>query len=102
MKINEIKIGLNDISLKAKVLDVSEPRSVRTKFGYQTTVAKATLEDETGKISLSLWGKDIEKVGEGDTVEIKNGYVSEFMGELQLNVPKSGEINISNESAKSE
>jgi len=92
VKINELKLGMANINLKAKVADVSEPRDVRTKFGYTTRVATATLEDDSGKIALTLWGKQTDEIGEGDTVEIKDGYVREFRGELQLNVPRRGEI----------
>jgi replication factor A1 len=93
MKINELKLGMNDISLKAKVTEVSEPRNVKTRYGYDTKVADAMIEDDTGKIKLTLWGKQTEDIGEGDTLEIKGGYVSEFMGEIQLNVPRKGELN---------
>lgn len=92
VKINELRLGMGNISLKAKVADVSEPRDVRTKFGYSTRVATATLEDDTGKIALTLWGRQIDEIGEGDTVEITKGFIREFRGELQLNVPRSGEI----------
>ena len=92
MKINELRLGIGDVKLKAKVIDVSEPREVKTKFGYQTRVASATIEDDTGTVSLTLWGKQIDEIGEGDTIEITDGFVREFRGELQLNVPKKGEI----------
>ena len=92
LKINELKLGANEINLTVKVVSVSEPRNVRTKLGYQTRVATATIEDDTGQMMLTLWGRQIDEIGEGDTVEIKNGYVTEFRGELQLNVPRKGEI----------
>ena len=92
MKINELRLGMNSINLTAKVVDVSEPRSVRTKMGYQTKVATATVEDDTGKMSLTLWGKQIDEIGSGDTIEIKEGFITEFRGELQLNVPRKGQI----------
>ncbi|MEM5793132.1 MAG: OB-fold nucleic acid binding domain-containing protein [Candidatus Aenigmatarchaeota archaeon] len=92
MKIKELKLGMNEVSLKAKVNEVSEPRSVKTRMGYQTQVATAILEDDSGKIPLTLWGSQIEGVNEGDTIQIKGGYVSEFKGELQLNVPRKGEL----------
>jgi replication factor A1 len=92
LKINELRLGTSDIKLKAKVTQVSEPREVRTKFGYTTRVASATIEDDTGTISLTLWGKQIDEIGEGDTIEITDGFVKEFRGELQLNVPRKGEI----------
>jgi replication factor A1 len=92
LKISELKLGMSKINLTAKIVEVSEPRSVRTRLGYQTRVATATLEDDTGRILLTLWGRQIDEVGEGDTVEITDGYVSEFKGELQLNVPRRGKI----------
>ncbi len=92
MKINELRLGMNSINVTVKVVDVSEPRNVRTKMGYQTKVATATVEDDTGKIPLTLWGKQIDEIGVGDTIEIKEGFISEFRGELQLNVPRKGQI----------
>jgi replication factor A1 len=92
LKISELTLGTNGVSLTVKVLGISEPRSVKTKLGYQTSVATATVEDDTGQIPLTLWGKQIDEIAEGDTVEIKEGYVTEFRGELQLNVPRKGEI----------
>jgi replication factor A1 len=92
LKISELKLGMSKINLTAKIVEVSEPRNVRTRLGYQTRVATATLEDDTGRIPLTLWGRQIDEVGEGDTVEITDGYVSEFKGELQLNVPRRGKI----------
>ena len=92
MKINELRLGMSSIKLKAKVVDVTEATEVRTKFGYRTRVASATIEDDTGKISLTLWEAQIDEIGEGDTIEITDGYVKEFRGELQLNVPRKGEL----------
>ncbi len=94
MKISELRIGTTGIDLQAKVTDVSEPREVRTKFGYSTRVASATIEDDSGTISMTLWGNQIDQINVGDTVEIKDGYIREFRGELQLNIPRKGEIKV--------
>jgi len=92
-KINELTLGMSDVSLNAEVQEVPEPRTVRTRMGYTTKVSNATIKDDTGSITLPLWGKKSEEISEGDKVEIKGGYVAEFRGELQLNVPRKGEIN---------
>ena len=92
MKINELRLGMDNINITTKVVDVSEPREVMTKLGYRTRVATATIEDDTGKIELILWGKQTDEIGEGDLIEITNGYIREFRGTLQLNVPRKGEI----------
>jgi hypothetical protein len=38
------------------------------------TLMKATLEDETGRITLNLWGSQSVKCKEGDRVKITNGF----------------------------
>jgi replication factor A1 len=93
MKISDLKAGMKRVDLKVKIVDVGEPREVDTKFGHNR-VATATVEDETGKTKLSLWGEDIDKVSPDDVVDIKNGYITEFRGELQLNVGRYGEMNV--------
>jgi ssDNA-binding replication factor A large subunit len=83
---------MDNITMTAKVVEVSEPREVMTKLGYRTRVATATIEDDTGKVELTLWGRQIDTISEGDTIEITNGYIREFRGGLQLNIPRKGEI----------
>jgi replication factor A1 len=93
MKISELNAGMNDINIKAKVASISQPRAVQTKYG-PNTVADVTLEDESGKITLTLWGKQISSVKQGDAVEVKGAYIKEWNGELQIGVGKTGEINV--------
>ncbi|PIX44543.1 DNA-binding protein, partial [archaeon CG_4_8_14_3_um_filter_38_5] len=47
-----------------------------------------------GEIKLTLWGEQISKVREGDEVSISGAYITEFQGELQLNVPKKGLLEV--------
>ena len=93
MKISEIKRGMSNITLQAKIVDISPPRQVQTKFGARS-VADATLEDETGQITLSLWENNINTVRVGDTVNVSGGYTTEFRDKLQLNIPRIGKIEI--------
>lgn len=93
MKIKELKNGMSKVDLVAKVLEISEPREVVSRFSGQTLrVADAIIGDETGTIKLSLWNEQIEMVNVNDTVKIENGYVNSFRGRLQLNVGKYGKI----------
>jgi replication factor A1 len=93
MKISDLKAGMRRVDIKVKIVSVGETRDVNTKFGA-ARVATATVADETGQTKLTLWNDDIEKVSQDDAVDIKNGYVSEFRGELQLNVGQYGKMNI--------
>jgi len=93
MKINEIKRGISNVSVQAKIIDVSESREVNTKYGKRN-VADATIEDETGQIGVSLWEDQINSVAVGDTVIINGAYVTEFREKLQLSVPRSGKLEV--------
>ena len=94
MKINEISRGISGIALEAKVVDKGEKREVNTKYGKKS-VADITLEDETGQINLSLWEEKIDAVKVGDTVKLEGGYVTEFRDKIQLNLPRSGKMEVS-------
>ena len=94
MKIEELKSGMNNVNLRAKIVDISEPREVMTKFGTSTVLSVATVEDETGTIKLTLWGNDSNGIEEGKDVEINGGFVKEFRDELQLNVGRKGTIKV--------
>lgn len=93
MKISEIKRGVNNIVLTAKIVDKGEKREVNTKYG-QRSVAEVTLEDDTGQISLSLWEEKIDSVKIGDMVSLEGGYVTEFRDKMQLNLPRNGKLEV--------
>ena len=98
MKIDEIKYGMSGVIIEGEITEKSEPRTVNTRYG-QRSVADATLEDETGTIKLSLWEDQIDRVKIGDKVSINGAYVTEFRNELQLNIPRSGKLEINTEKA---
>ena len=91
--ISDLKRGMSGISIEGRIVGISEPRSVNTRYGPKS-VADATLEDETGSIKLSLWEEKIDSVKIGDRIKIGEGYVTEFRNELQLNIPRSGKLEI--------
>jgi len=93
MKIKEIKSGMSNVSVEGKIVDISETRDVQTKYGRRS-VADATLEDDTGSISLSLWEDQIDSVSVGDKVSISGAFVTQFRDKLQLSIPRSGKIEV--------
>jgi replication factor A1 len=93
MKISELKPGVGNVTIElAEVTAIEEPRDVLTRFGRKTRVANATIKDETGEITLSLWGEDIDRIAIGDKIKIENGWVSEFRGSPQISAGKYGKI----------
>jgi len=93
MKISEFKNGMSTLSTEGKIISISEPRSVNTRYG-QRSVADARLQDDTGVIKMSLWEDNIDMVNVGDEITVSGAYISEFRDELQLNIPRSGKIEV--------
>jgi replication factor A1 len=80
-------------TIEAEITAISEPRDVTTSRG-PSKVADATLKDETGTITLTLWGDDIKKYNVGQKVKITDGWVKDFRGKLQVSMGRSGTITV--------
>jgi len=92
--------GLNPrsrrVNLTAKVLSMNPVRDVVSqRDGSSHKVTEYLIGDETGVVLLTLWDADIEKIKEGDTIEVGNGYVTLFRGQMRLNIGKFGTLEIS-------
>jgi replication factor A1 len=90
--IKDLRTGMNHVNLKAKILEVAEPKHVVTRYGNYASVAKALIGDETGTIKLCLWNGQIAAVSAGDIVQIENAQVSAFRGERQMSLGKTGTL----------
>jgi replication factor A1 len=95
MKIKELKDGTKKVDVTAKVIDKSDIRQVRSRYGNETyKVADALIKDDTGTIKLTLWNEQIEQVNIDDTITVENGYITSFRGEIQLNIGRYGKFSI--------
>lgn len=95
MKIKDLRDGMRRVNIVAKVIEKSETREVRSRYRDETyRVADAIISDDTGKIKLTLWNKQIDQVNVDDTVKIENGYIRSFRGEIQLNVGRYGTLTV--------
>jgi len=95
LKIGDLRDGMRRVNVVAKVIDISEPREVRSRYGGGIhRVATATLEDDSGTIKMALWNEQIDQVNVNDTIKVENGYIKSFRGEIQLNVGKYGKLSV--------
>ena len=90
--IQDLRAGMSNVKVEAKVLEVTKPKLVVTRYGNNARLAKAIIADDTGKIKLCLWNEQIDAVSAGDTVQIENAKVSMFSGERQLSLGKKGTL----------
>ena len=90
----DLRTGMKQISLRAKVLEIPKPKCVYTRFGNYAAVTNALIADETGNIKLCLWNEQIGSVSEGDIIQIENARTSMFKGEQQLRIRKNGKLSV--------
>ena len=91
---------MKKIELKAKVLEIPKPKKVYTRFGTEAYITQALIGDETGSIRLNLWNKQINKVTEGDVINMQNVKVASFRGVLQIRIGKKGNLRVLSEIQK--
>jgi len=94
LPIRDLKTGMKQINLKAKVLEIAKPTFVFTRFGNYASVANALIADKTGAIKLCLWNEQINSISEGDIIHIEDARMSTFRGERQLRVGKNGKLSV--------
>jgi replication factor A1 len=80
-------------TIDATITAISAVRDVTTSRGA-SQVADATIQDETGSITLTLWGDDIKRFSVGQKIRITDGWVKDFRGKLQISMGRSGKITV--------
>lgn len=91
VKIGDLNTYSRRVNTLVKVISKTEPREVSSRIDQSThRVAEALVGDETGSIYLTLWDEAIDKVEEGQVLNIKNAYVNLFRGSMRLNLGRFG------------
>lgn len=80
-------------TIDATIIAISPIRDVTTVRG-PSRVADATLQDDTGTITLTLWGEDTTRYSIGQKIRITDGWVKDYRGKLQISMGRSGKISI--------
>ena len=92
-KVGDLTPQSKAVNVTAKVVSKTEIREIPMgRDGSPHKVSDALVGDETGVVYLTLWDDNIEKVNEGDTLRVENGYVTLFKGNIRLNIGKYGKL----------
>ncbi|TRO57439.1 hypothetical protein E2P64_04885 [Candidatus Bathyarchaeota archaeon] len=95
MKIKDVNSEVKWVNLKAKVVKKPIARTVYSRFGNNPLgLSTSTISDDTGSIKMPLWNNQINMVSIGDTIQIENGRIRTFRGELQVSVGKAGKLKV--------
>lgn len=79
--------------LMAKVISKETPREF-TNFRGSGGVCDTIVEDSTGKVKLTLWNDQIDRVKMGDTILLEKGWVKEFRGEVCISTGRMGTLKV--------
>ena len=93
--IDDLSLGLSDVSLPGRILGTDSVRTFDRDDGSEGRVSNLSLGDETGRIRVTLWDEKADLVEEfdaGESVEIVDGYVRERDGDLELHVGNRGSV----------
>lgn len=96
IKIKEVTTNAKQATVLGKVLQKYELREF-DKNGRQGKVANMLIGDETGKIRVVFWNDQVElfeKLNEQDVVQIKNPFVKENNGRVELHLNDKSNLDI--------
>ncbi|KXA97496.1 hypothetical protein AKJ37_02880 [candidate division MSBL1 archaeon SCGC-AAA259I09] len=93
MKASEVKPGMRNLNLNLKVINIGDINSFKNEKG-EGRVATAICEDDSGKVKVSLWNEEIDKVDKGDRIRIESGYSRLFKDEVHISAGKYGELKV--------
>ncbi len=95
IKIKDVNSEVKWVNLKAKVVQKPIARTVYSRFGNNPLgLSTSTISDDTGSLKMPLWNNQINMVSLGDTIQIENGRIRTFRGELQVSVGKAGKLKV--------
>ncbi|MCK4849373.1 MAG: hypothetical protein KAT16_10120, partial [Candidatus Heimdallarchaeota archaeon] len=93
MKISELSPFDRKLQVVFVVTEKGESRSiVSRKTNEEHNLADITVGDDSGIVTCTLWDETIDRVSEGSTYVLKNGYVNVFQGQMRLALGKFGSI----------
>lgn len=94
MKVSEVSPGSRHVELELKIVETEEPRPYVRRDGKEGRVMTAIGEDDSGKIKVSLWDADIDKVKTGSKIKITNGYARLFRNEVYVSSGLYGKLEV--------
>lgn len=94
MKASDVKPEMRRVDLDLKIVEIEEPRPYVSRTGREGKVTTAIGEDDSGRIKISLWDNDIDRVKVGNTVRIRNGYARLFRDEVHVSAGMYGKLEV--------
>jgi ssDNA-binding replication factor A large subunit len=95
MKIQELKPGMEDVDLIARIVELKEPRKVTTYNKIEHTIVEGTVEDDSGAASITVWDDIIQQLDglvKGDSVKLSKCFITSFKRVIHINLGRGSRI----------
>jgi replication factor A1 len=95
MKLKDLRPGMEHVDIQVRLVGLEEPREVETNYGVTHVLVDGQVEDDSGKVELTVWNEKTEQLNRvklGDIVELKDCFITSFKGNLSINVGRDSEI----------
>ena len=93
-RVSDLKYKIGPVNLKARVLEIPQPKAVFTRYGTHALVSNVLIADETGSVRMTLWNQQIKEVSVDDVIKLEKGKVGYFRGERQLKLGRRGSLSV--------
>ncbi|KYH39189.1 MAG: Replication factor A (ssDNA-binding protein) [Candidatus Bathyarchaeota archaeon B23] len=100
MKLGDLKPGMRGVDVVARVAEIGDVREFQRSDGSRGRVASLLLEDETGRVRMTLWDDEVELLREvevGDVIVVEDGYTRGGPGPLSLSLGSRGRVEVNPE-----
>ena len=95
MQVKDLKPRSPVEMIELEVISKEEPRDFTSRYGGSGRVCKAVGKDESGEeVTITLWNDEIDTVPVDSKIRLKNGWVKEWNGKLELSAGKYGELEV--------
>ena len=92
MKIKDLKPGLSDVELEARVISVSQPKIIESKEdGTQKMKIEALIGDDTGTVKLVIWNANPD-LKQGDAIRIRDAWTAVYKDKIEVQVGRWSKI----------
>ncbi len=95
MKLTDLRPGMENVDLIANIARLDEPREVTASYGVTHVIVDGEIEDDTGKMDLTVWNEQIDKLKDvdvGDNVKLTSCFITSFRGVLSVNVGRDSDV----------
>ena len=86
---------MEKIDLRVKIVELNETREFTTSYGFTHLIVEGEIEDDTGKMKLTVWNEQIEeikKAGIDNMIDLEDCFITSFKGTLSVNVGRDSKV----------